>query len=121
MENHNERRRFPRFNLLANVEVTKYGLTGKERCSPAKNICQGGVCISVCESPQIDELLDIKINLPGAKEFHVTGKVVWIKESPSKTSSRLEKFDVGLEFVEVGEDVFGEIKRYFYQYQKAQE
>ncbi len=114
-----ERRKFPRFNLLANVEVAKHGLSGEEKYSPAKNICQGGVCISVCEPPQMDELLDLKINLPGAKIFQLTGKVVWIKESPGNISTRPEKFDVGLEFVEVDEDILGEIKRYLYIYQKA--
>ena len=119
MEINNERRRFPRFNLLADVAVAKHGSTGKKIDFSSKNISQGGVCILVFEAPQIDELLDLTINLPGAKEFQITGKVVWVKESSFKTSALPDKFEVGLEFMGVEEDIFGEIKRYLYQYQKA--
>ncbi len=119
MENNKERRRFPRFNLLAEVEVAKHILIDKELYASTKNVCQGGVCIAVCAAPQIGELLDLKISLPGAKEFQLSGKVVWVEEFPIKNFDRLEKFEVGLEFVNVDENVFGEIKRYLYQYQKV--
>jgi hypothetical protein len=65
MENGEDRRKFPRFNLLVDVSVTKRASSEKEQIFPSKNISQGGVCIVSFEQPKMGALMDLKIRLPG--------------------------------------------------------
>ena len=55
MENHEDRRKFPRFNILVEVTATKRASNGEEKTFSVKNISQGGVCIISSEEPNMGD------------------------------------------------------------------
>ena len=115
MEQGEDRRRFPRFNLLVDVVVNKRASNEKELTLPAKNISQGGVCLITFSQPVMGELMDIKIRLPGIKdEIKSLGKVVWIKEVAFGALQRTKRFEVGLEFIGLNDNTFEQINKYLY-------
>ena len=116
-----ERRKFPRFNLLADVSVAKRASSGKENVLPSKNISQGGVCIVSFEQPAMGDLMDLKIRLPGVKEeIKTIGKVVWIKEITIGLQ-KVRKFEVGLEFVGLNDPTFEVINRFLYNTRRTEQ
>jgi hypothetical protein len=115
MEQGEDRRRFPRFNLLVDVSVSKRAPNEKEVILPTKNISQGGVCIVTFAQPTMGDLMDIKIRLPGIKdEIKSLGKVVWIKEVSLGALQKTKRFEVGLEFVGLNDNTFAQINKYLY-------
>ncbi len=115
MDSNEERRKFPRFNLLVDIAVTKHASSGKEEIFPSKNISQGGVCIITFVQPNMGEIMDLKIRLPGIKdEVKIMGKVVWINEISLSASQKSKRFEVGMEFVGLSEEIFAMIQKYLY-------
>jgi hypothetical protein len=118
MEITNEKRRFPRFNLLVDVAVTKRASSAAEEILSSKNISQGGVCIIYYQQPTMGELVDLKIRLPGIDdEVKAIGKVVWIKEISIGAHQKTKRFEVGLEFVGLNDPTFEMINKYLYNNQ----
>jgi hypothetical protein len=115
MENNNERRTFPRFNILVDVSATKRTANEKEQIFPSKNISQGGVCIISFDQPTMGEIMDLRIRLPGKnEEVKTMGKVVWVKEITISPSQRTKRFEVGLEFIGLSDVIFAEFNKYLY-------
>ncbi len=115
MENNEDRRRFPRFNLLVDVAVTKRASALQEEVLSSKNISQGGVCIISFAQPQMGDLMDLKIRLPGIKdEIKTMGKVVWIKEFSIGALQKTKRFEVGLEFIGLSDPTFEMINKFLY-------
>ncbi len=115
MENFQEKRRFPRFNLLVDVATVKRASSSEEKLLLSKNISQAGVCIISLEKFNLGDLMDLKIRLPEGKvEIKAIGKVVWVKELPVKGIHKIQKFEIGLEFVGLNDDVFSQINKYLY-------
>jgi hypothetical protein len=120
MENGEDRRKFPRFNLLVDVSVTKRASSEKEQIFPSKNISQGGVCIVSFEQPKMGALMDLKIRLPGVNdEIKTIGKVVWIKEVAIGTLQKIKRFEIGLEFVGLSDPTFEMINKFLYNSQST--
>jgi hypothetical protein len=118
MESNDERRKFPRFNLLVDVAVTKRASSEAEKILPSKNISQGGVCIISFDQPAMGEFMDLKIRLPGVKdEIKSMGKVVWIKEISIGAHQKTKRFEVGLEFIGLSDPTFEMINKYLYNNQ----
>lgn len=118
MENIEEKRRFPRFNLLVDVAVSKRASSGAAEVLSSKNISQGGVCIIYYQQPTMGELVDLKIRLPGINdEIKTMGKVVWIKEISIGAHQKTKRFEVGLEFVGLSDPTFEMINKYLYNNQ----
>jgi len=99
-----ERRQFPRLVASANVEYTLV----KEKLLPEnksilKNISSGGICLIVYEKVAIGSHLSLKIYLSDInREITATGKVIW--SSPfSISSDNRQRYDLGIEFVEIDE------------------
>jgi c-di-GMP-binding flagellar brake protein YcgR len=98
-----ERRKFPR--LVADV-VVEYSVIAKEpekETSVTKNISAGGICLIVYEDIEINSILSLKILLPVSKSpLQAKGKVIW-KSEFSIDSEQRERYDLGIEFVEIKE------------------
>jgi hypothetical protein len=115
MENNDDRRMFPRFNLLVDVSIAKRASSEKEQTFASKNISQGGVCIITFEKPDMGDLMDLRIRLPGKKdEIKTIGKVTWVKEVSIGPLQKTKRFEVGLEFVGLNDTTFGEFNKYLY-------
>jgi Tfp pilus assembly protein PilZ len=115
MDSNEDRRKFPRFNLLVDVAVTKHASSGKEEVFPSKNISQGGVCLITLEQPTMGEVVDLKIRLPGIKdEIKIMGKVVWINGISLSAAQKAKRFEVGMEFVGLSDEIFEKIQKYLY-------
>jgi hypothetical protein len=115
MENNDDRRTFPRFNILVDVSASKRASEEKEQTFSSKNISQGGVCIISFDQPTLGDIMDLKIRLPGKKdEVKTMGKVVWVKEITISPSQRTKRFEVGLEFIGLSDSIFAEFNNYLY-------
>ncbi len=115
MEKNDDRRRFPRFNLLVDVSVTKHASIEKEKTLSSRNISQGGVCVIAFEQPNMGDLMDLKIRLPGMNdEIKIMGKVAWVREFSIGATQRSQRFEVGMEFIGLSDSIFEQIKKYLY-------
>ena len=120
IEKSEDRRRFPRFNLLVDVVVTKRASSEQEQILSTKNISQGGVCLISTEKPNMGDLMDLKIRLPGVKdEIKTIGKVSWIKELSIGVSQKTKRFEIGLEFIGLNDPTFQMINKYLYDNQNT--
>jgi len=118
MKSNEDRRIFPRFNLLVDVSVAKHASSEKEKILPSKNISQGGVCVIAFEQSKMGDLMDLKIRLPGMDEdIKIMGKVVWVKEFSIGTTRKSPRFEVGMEFVGLNDSIFEQISKYLYNNQ----
>jgi hypothetical protein len=115
IEKSEDRRRFPRFNLLVDVAVTKRATSNKEEILSSKNISQGGVCLISFEKPNMGDLMDLKVRLPGIKdEIKTIGKVTWIRELSIGAAQKTQRFEIGLEFIGLNDPTFELINKYLY-------
>jgi len=120
IEKSEDRRRFPRFNLLVDVAVTKRASSEQEQILSTKNISQGGVCLISTEKSNMGDLMDLKIRLPGVKdEIKTIGKITWIKELSLGPIQKIPRFEIGLEFIGLNDPTFQLINKYLYDNQNT--
>jgi len=113
MEKREEKRRFPRFNLLVDVLVSKRAASEREKLLITKNISQGGACIIAYEELKESDILDLKIFLPeDDKAVKVTAKVAWVKEITIGEGGKVKRYDVGVEFIGVDNETMSKLNRY---------
>ena len=97
-----ERRKFIRLNSSFTVGYKRLESLGGEKQTLSTNISEGGICLVVDEELKVSELLDLNLYLPGKREvISVTGRVVWMKESPNESDSSKRSFRVGIEFLNI--------------------
>ena len=115
-----ERRKFPRLNAVVNVEYSIIGEGPLKYTESTKNIGAGGICLIVYEEIKINTLLSLKFFLPDSNEpIQAKGRVVW-KGEFSISSDQIRRYDLGIEFVEIGEEDRERISKYVFtrSYQK---
>jgi len=96
-----ERRKFVRLNVgcevnykVLNVEPPKFIK------SKTKNISAGGICLIADEKLNPGTLLELNFHLPDkAITIRAKGRVAWV--NPFKIANEKERFDCGIEFVEI--------------------
>ncbi len=116
MEKGEEKRRFPRFNLSVNVLVSKRALLEKEKLLITKNISQGGACIIAYEELEEQDILDLKISLSkDEKPIKVTARVVWIREIVIGEGEKDRRYEVGVEFIGLDNEIMNKLNRYLAQ------
>ena len=74
---------------------------------PVSNLSLGGVRIFADERLDIGQSLELEFFLPDGATVEAAAKVVWIKEMPRGAEA---VYDVGMEFVALGEDVREKLK-----------
>lgn len=104
MANHTgaERRRFPRLavSLIVDYSVSK---TASIARAQTRDISAGGICLVVYEDIKAGTVLELKIYLPdNASPIAAKGKVIWKTEFSFSSDSK-SRFDMGIEFSEIGE------------------
>ena len=113
MEKREEKRRFPRFNLLVDVLVSKRATSEREKLLITKNISQGGACIIAYEELKELDILDLKIFLPeDDKPIKVTARVAWVREIVIGGTEQAKRYDVGVEFIGVDNEIMNKLNRY---------
>jgi c-di-GMP-binding flagellar brake protein YcgR len=112
----NEKRKFIR--ILESAEIS-YRLISKLKLKGtlSKDISKGGLRFTVREFVPKDSTLKIKINLKKIPlSFETTGKVKWIRRMPAG-----ERFEIGVEFVEITRSVLIHLDQYIKTLQVSKE
>jgi len=109
-----EKRKFPRLRLNVNVqyEVLKVPPHKAEETG-SKNISAGGICLVIPKKVDIDNLLRLKLSLPGEVSYIIVkGRVVWVEEFSITHTSYYKAYDCGIEFVDISPQDQENISRY---------
>jgi c-di-GMP-binding flagellar brake protein YcgR len=110
-----EKRKYIRLNLLADVIHKKRAPTEQEKLMLMKNISSGGICIIVYEKLKVSDVLDLKIYLPGENEpIDIVGRVAWLKEFSIGDSNVGKRYDAGIEFIKINEQDRNRINKYVF-------
>ncbi len=110
-----DRRKFLRLSVLADVTYTKKDVSEKGKLTFAKNIGNGGICLIAYEEVKESEVLELKILLPDEKEpINVLGKVVWVKKFSMGDVLENERFDVGIEFLQISDIDKQKVDKYIF-------
>jgi len=112
----NEKRKFVR--ILESAEIS-YRLISKVKLKGtlSKDISKGGLRFTVRDFVPKDSIMKIKINLRKIPlSFETTGKVKWIRRMPSS-----ERFEIGVEFVEITRSVLIHLDQYIQTLQVSKE
>jgi uncharacterized protein (TIGR02266 family) len=99
-----ERRKYVR--LTADVEVRYDVLDTKSHeamQAVTRNISAGGICLIINEQLPIGTVLQLDIYLPQNQPvIKAKGKIVWI--SAFRMANEKERYDAGIEFIEIDEE-----------------
>ncbi|MCM8823248.1 MAG: PilZ domain-containing protein [Candidatus Omnitrophica bacterium] len=107
-----ERRRYPRFNVIASVICSLVDREDRLETTTADNISLGGICAIVSEEIVKANRLFLSILFPnGGGHIYTEARVVWAKEIPVYFDTKLN-YEVGLEFVDISEEDRQKISRY---------
>lgn len=110
-----ERRKFVRLNILADVLYTKKALSEQEKVSLTKNISGGGICLIAYDDLHESDILDLQIYLPEDKApITALGRVAWVNEFVVGDTSVGKRLDVGIEFIEIKENERVKIDKYVF-------
>ncbi len=110
-----ERRQFVRLSILTDVAYNKKETSEKEKVSFTKNIGGGGICLIAYEEVAVSDVLELKISLSEEKApITILGKVVWVKKFSIGDSFRGERFDVGVEFINISASDKQKIDKYVF-------
>ena len=117
-----ERRKFTRLSVLADVSYTKKDLPQEENATFTKNIGKGGICLITYEQLNESDVLELTISLPNEKEpVNVTGKVCWVKPFNIGTDPSGARFDVGIEFIKISDGDKQKIDGYVFSHNPVKE
>ena len=101
-------RAYQRVSLEAEVTIDSehnfyYGLS--------ENISEGGLFVSTFQPAPLGSELEITFTLPGREEpMRVRGRVQWVREYSER--NREVPPGVGLQFVDVNEEILGVVRRF---------
>jgi len=98
-----DKRKYPRFDVVAKIRFKKSTKDSLGEDGIAKNISAEGFCFSSNQKFNPGEILDIEIVERGleASPLHVNAKVVWSYKSQDKDEKGKEVYDTGLSVVGV--------------------
>lgn len=117
-----ERRQFVRLSILADVAYNKKDTSEKEKVSFTKNIGEGGICLITYEEVKVSDVLELKIALPEEKApINILGKVVWVKKFSIGDTFQGERFDVGVEFINISAGDKQKIDKYVFVHKIVKE
>src|SRR3989338_2911418 len=110
-----ERRKFLRLNINVDIRFSLVKDTVQiERKSKSVNISAGGICIMTGEPLKAGDLLKLEIILPENPPLvQAIGKVAWVK-SFSYLDENVQRYDVGVEFVEIDEHERQRVNKYVF-------
>jgi len=115
MANREERRKFPRFNLLVDVSFKKKASFKKEKFSVTKNISGVGVCLISYEELKEGDDLELKVFMPESKKpMKVMGRVAWVRQFIIGDPQEGMRYDVGVEFLDISEEEKEKINQHLF-------
>ncbi len=117
MENHDERRKFIRLNLSADITYTKVADSSNRESSITRNISLGGLCIISYERLGVGDILKLAISFPDSgKTISAQAKVSWIKEFIIGDPTSGKRYDVGAEFINIDQKDREDINKYIFSH-----
>ena len=115
--NRYDRRRWQRLENFEGIIKVKYRIRPKEkedRIPPVRNICGGGIRLSLNEKLTTGTLLDLDIAMPESpNRIPAKGRVIWIQEIAVTGQTAVRYYETGIEFIEVDPISLGKIYSYF--------
>jgi len=114
-----DRRRWRRLEGLEEIIKVNYRIRpkGKEGLiPPVRNICGGGIRLSLLEKIAIGTFLDLDIIIPELPNvIPAKGRVIWIQEIAVSGQTSARYYETGIEFIDVDPVSLGKIYTYFSQ------
>lgn len=98
------RRRYPRFKAPILYRVAPIFSSRK----PLTNIGLGGIRIYSDEEFKIGKRFEVELFLPDKTSMTCTARVAWLKSLPE---GAVAKYDVGLEFLDMPDDVLNRLEK----------
>lgn len=109
-----ERRKFIRLQISVEVKYSLLKLEPHQQLATSKNIGSGGICIMADDPLKLGNLLKLEIILPqDPPVIFAVGKVVWTK-SFSILGEERNRYEVGIQFLDIGEKDQVRIKKYVF-------
>ncbi len=109
-----ERRRFIRLNINADIKFSIIPHGSAEYQSKTKDIGAGGICLMSDLPLKNSDILKLEIFLPeDPPSVHAIGKVVWVKPF-SIADEKSVRFDAGVTFTEITEPDRKKINKYVF-------
>ncbi len=118
-----EKRKFTRLSVLADVAYTKKDIPEKGKVTFAKNIGAGGICLIAYEELKESDVLELKILLPDEKEpVYILGRVVWVRKfSMGDDTAGSKRYDVGVEFLKISDVDKQKVDKYVFAHKPVKE
>ena len=113
-----ERRRYVRLNSAVDIKYSTLEEEPAEKLkTKTRNISAGGICIIADEKLETDSVLVLSVFLSAEQNPVIAkGRVAWIK--PFEIGKEGQHFDVGVEFIEIGQEDRKKIEQYVFSYKK---
>jgi len=116
MDNANERRRFPRLSVAVDIQYRVLPDAVAYETGATTNISSGGICLILYEELKTGAILELNIYLPDNQPIiKAKGKVVWIRPF-NVSKDEKERFDSGIEFMDVNETDRKRIDNYVFSF-----
>ena len=114
-EEREDRRQFPRLATTVDVQYNLIKEYAPKTEVLAKNIGTGGICLIVYEKVLPGSLLDLQIHISDINhKIQAKGKVIWVNPF-SVGREEQERYDVGIEFVEIAEADKKQLSEYVFR------
>lgn len=113
-----ERRKFQRLNLSVGVNWKKSQfLNGNsvEHSSTTKNISEGGLRLILDEDAKIGDILEMNLSLPGGKNIHLKGRVVWVEKNEIIGARSESVYEGGVQFIDISDSEKLEIVNFLFK------
>lgn len=109
-----EKRRFVRLDINVNVKWDK-DPAAPLRPGSSKNISGGGICLMMADRGlKVGEVLNLEFELPNGKAIKAKGRVVWVERFEIMNRDYGQKFDAGIEFLDISDPDREEIKKFVF-------
>lgn len=97
-----DRRRFPRAQYKCLIYIKGKNLS-KTISTYTENIGSGGVCVSIDEDLGLFKGVNLEIDLQNGFTKNITcgGTVVWVVKKHDIAERKSDKYDTGIEFVDI--------------------
>ena len=113
-----ERRQFVRLDINVVINWNKGDAIPDQTASVdlTKNISVGGICLIAYEKVAVGDVLDLTIDLPTRNTVSAKGKVMWVNEFELVGSESTQRYDVGVQFIQVREQDMQEISKFIFKF-----
>jgi len=114
-----DKRKYPRLDVNVNIhwqKTTKPSNSTLDSQDVTKNLSAGGICLIVYEKVEVGDRLKLEFELPTRQLIHCGGRVAWVKEFEIIGRENAKRYDIGIEFFDIGAEDRDEIKKFVFSF-----